>query len=196
MESDPQLGLEELELRRTCNRFAAATPVRAGIVIRDPIHLATQRVATSTGTARDDDAGSVDELKTKHPAEETPGTIVHRQRGYISGCPRVAIRTMLTFSPKWIKPVLEGRKTVTFRKWPTARVTVGRSYTAATMGYPPKKFAMLEVTGLRRVKLGEIDEALAKKDGNSVEEVQAYWRKQGFDVDKELWLVEFRLKTD
>jgi len=103
---------------------------------------------------------------------------------------------MLTFSPKWIQPILEGRKDVTLRKWPTARVKVGGSYDAATVGYPPKKFARVEVTGLRRIKLGEIDEALAKRDGASVEDVQGYWEGQGFALDKELWLVEFRLKAD
>jgi hypothetical protein len=103
---------------------------------------------------------------------------------------------MLTFSPKWTKPILDGEKTVTFRKWPTARVKVGGSYAAATVGYPPKKFAMVEVTGVKKVKLGEIDEPLAKRDGTSVKEVQAYWKKRGFDMDKELWLVEFRLKQD
>jgi hypothetical protein len=103
---------------------------------------------------------------------------------------------MLTFSSKWTKPILEGKKTVTFRKWPTARVKVGGSYAAATMGYPPRKFAMVEVTGLQRVRVGDIDEVLAKRDGASVKEVQAYWKKQGFDLDKELWLVEFRLKSD
>jgi len=64
------------------------------------------------------------------------------------------------------------------------------------MGYPPKKFASAEVTGLRRIRLGEVDEALAKRDGATVEDVQAYWKKQGFGLDKELWLVEFRLKPD
>jgi hypothetical protein len=103
---------------------------------------------------------------------------------------------VLTFSPKWTEPILEGKKDVTFRKWPTPRVKVGGSYAATTMGYPPKKFATVEVTGLRRVKLRDIDEALAKRDGASVEEIQAYWKKHGFDLDKELWLVEFRLKPE
>jgi hypothetical protein len=53
---------------------------------------------------------------------------------------------MLTFSPKWTKPILEGRKDVTLRKWPAARVKVGGTYPVATMGYPPKKFATVEVT--------------------------------------------------
>ncbi len=72
---------------------------------------------------------------------------------------------MLTFSAKWTDPILEGRKDVTFRKWPTARVKVGGTYDAATVGYPPKRFARVEVTGLRRIKLGEIDEPLARRDG-------------------------------
>jgi len=103
---------------------------------------------------------------------------------------------MLTFSAKWTEPILEGKKDVTFRKWPTARVKVGGEYDVATMGYPPKRFARAEVTGMRRIKLGEIDEALAKRDGATLKEVQAYWMKQGFGLDKELWLVEFRLKAD
>ena len=49
--------------------------------------------------------------------------------------------------------------------------------------------------GLRRIKLGEIDDAIARRDGATVEEVHAYWKKQGFGLDKELWLIEFRLKT-
>jgi hypothetical protein len=103
---------------------------------------------------------------------------------------------VLTFSAKWTEPILEGKKDVTFRKWPVARVKVGGSYDVATAGYPPKKFAMAEVTGLRRIKLGEIDEDLAKRDGATVEDVRAYWKKQGFGLDKELWLIEFRLKPD
>ncbi|MDA4134924.1 MAG: ASCH domain-containing protein [Thaumarchaeota archaeon] len=102
---------------------------------------------------------------------------------------------MLTFSPKWTEPILDGKKDVTLRKWPNARVKVGGVYDVATVGYPPKKFARVEVTGLRRIKLGEIDDATAKRDGATVEDVQAYWKKQGFGLDKELWLIEFRLKV-
>ncbi len=103
---------------------------------------------------------------------------------------------MLTFSQRWQEPILGGRKDVTFRRWPNARVKVGGTYAAATIGYPPKKFATVEVTGLRRVKLGEIDDDLARRDGGSLEDVLAYWRKQGVGLDDELWLVEFRLKPD
>jgi len=103
---------------------------------------------------------------------------------------------MLTFSAKWTEPILEGKKDVTFRKWPTARVKVGGTYDVATVGYPPKKFGRVEVTGLRRIRLGEIDEPLARRDGATAEDVQAYWRKQGFGPDKVLWLIEFRLKPE
>jgi hypothetical protein len=44
------------------------------------------------------------------------------------------------------------------------------------------------------MKLGDIDESLAERDGASAKEIQAYWKGQGFGLDKELWLVEFRLK--
>jgi hypothetical protein len=103
---------------------------------------------------------------------------------------------MLTFSAKWTEPILGGKKDVTLRKWPTARVEVGGVYGVATMGYPPKKFARAEVTALRRITLRDIDEDLARRDGASLEEVQDYWKKQGFGLDDELWLVEFRLKPE
>ncbi len=102
---------------------------------------------------------------------------------------------MLAFSPKWIQPIISGKKTLTFRKWPTPRVKVGGVYDAATIGIPPKTFAKVRVTGLRKIKLGDIDDALAKRDGAaSGEEVRSYWRKQGFDLKKELWLVEFKVE--
>jgi len=101
---------------------------------------------------------------------------------------------MITFGAKSAEQVLAGKKTVTFRKWPNARVKVGQVYDASRMGYPPTKFAKIKVTGLRQIKLGDIDEKLAKRDGAaSVAEVRTYWTKQGFDLEKELWLVEFEL---
>ena len=101
---------------------------------------------------------------------------------------------LITFGGKSAEQVLSGKKTVTFRKWPAARVKAGEVYDAARMGYPPKKFAKVKVTGLRRVKLKEIDDGLAKRDGAaSSAEAKAYWQKQGFKDNDELWLVEFEL---
>jgi len=52
----------------------------------------------------------------------------------------------------------------------------------------------VKVTGLSRIKLGDIDDKLAKRDGAaSAAEVKAYWTKQGFDATKELWLIKFKL---
>ncbi|HKT22578.1 MAG TPA: ASCH domain-containing protein [Nitrososphaerales archaeon] len=101
---------------------------------------------------------------------------------------------LITFGAKSAEQVKAGVKTVTFRKWPTARVKIGEVYDAAKMGYPPAKFAKVKVTGLRRLKLREIDAKLARRDGaSSPEEVKAYWSKQGFKSTDELWLVEFEL---
>jgi uncharacterized protein YqfB (UPF0267 family) len=101
---------------------------------------------------------------------------------------------MIIFGAKSAEQILAGRKTVTFRKWPKARVRVGESYDAARMGYPPTKFATIKVTEFRRVKLREIDGKLAKRDGaETASEVKAYWSKQGFKSTDELWLVEFEL---
>jgi hypothetical protein len=101
---------------------------------------------------------------------------------------------LITFGAKSAEQVLAGKKTVTFRKWPKARVEVGGSYDAARMGYPPSKFAKIRVTGLKRMKLGAVDDKLARRDGaTSSTEVKAYWSKQGFKASDELWLVEFEL---
>jgi len=101
---------------------------------------------------------------------------------------------VITFGAKSAEQVLAGKKTVTLRKWPKARVKVGEIYDAARMGYPPQKFARIRVTALRRVRLKEIDDKLAKKDGaGSSTEAKAYWSRQGFRADDELWLVEFGL---
>ena len=101
---------------------------------------------------------------------------------------------MMIFGAKSAEQVLAGKKTVTFRKWPKARVKAGEVYDAARMGYPPSKFARIRVTGLRRVKIREIDEKLARRDGaSSPSEVKAYWSKRGFKASDELWLVEFQL---
>jgi len=100
----------------------------------------------------------------------------------------------ITFGGKSADQLVAGKKTVTFRKWPTARVKIGEIYDAARMGYPPKKFARVKVTGLRRIRLREIDDKMARRDGaSSPTEVKAYWSKQGFGADDELWLVEFEL---
>lgn len=83
---------------------------------------------------------------------------------------------------------------MTFRKWPTARVKVGEVYDAAKMGHPPAKFAKIRVTALRRIRLREVDQKLAQRDGaDSPDEVKAYWSKQGFRSTNQLWLVEFEL---
>ena len=101
---------------------------------------------------------------------------------------------LVTFGVKSAEQVLAGRKTVTFRKWPKARVKVGELCDAARMGYPPSKFARIRVTGLRRIKLGAVDDRLARRDGaSSSTEVKAYWSKRGFKASDELWLVEFEL---
>lgn len=101
---------------------------------------------------------------------------------------------LITFGKKSADQVLAGKKTATFRKWSKARVKVGEEYDAARMGYPPTKFARIRVTGLRRIRLGTVDDKLARRDGaSSSTEVKAYWSKQGFRASDELWFVEFVL---
>ncbi len=101
---------------------------------------------------------------------------------------------LITFGAKSAEQLLAGKKTATFRKWPAARVKPGETHDAARMGYPPRKFATIRVTGVGRIKLKDIDDKLAERDGAaSADEVRAYWSKQGFKPSDELWLIEFRL---
>jgi len=61
-------------------------------------------------------------------------------------------------------------------------------------GLPSPEVRQNQVNALRRVRLKEIDDNLAKRDGaRSSTETKAYWSKQGFRADYELWLVEFEL---
>lgn len=100
----------------------------------------------------------------------------------------------ITFGSKSAEQVMAGTKTATFRKWPKARVKIGGVYDAAKMGYPPAKFARIRVTGLRRMKIAQIDDKLAARDGAaSAADVRAYWSKKGFRDSAQLWLVEFEL---
>ena len=101
---------------------------------------------------------------------------------------------IIAFGARSAEQVMAREKTVTLRKWSKARVKVGEVYDAARMGYPPQKFARVRVTALRRIRLKEIDDKLARKDGaRSSTEAKAYWSKQGFRADDELWVVEFDL---
>jgi hypothetical protein len=102
---------------------------------------------------------------------------------------------VLSFSAKWIEPILSGKKDLTFRKWPKARVKVGGVYDAATIGFPLKVFAKVRVETLRKIRVREIDDTLAKRDGaDSAKTVQGYWNKQGFGLDNQLWLIEFKVQ--
>ena len=107
---------------------------------------------------------------------------------------RASAVALITFGATSAEQVLAGKKTVTFRKWPTAKVKAGETHDAARMGYPPKKFARVKVTDVTRIRLKDINDPLARRDGaGSAEEVRAYWSKQGFKADDELWLIEFQL---
>ena len=101
---------------------------------------------------------------------------------------------IISFGAMSAKQVMAGKKTLTFRKWSRATVRVGEVCDAARMGYPPQKFGRIKVKAPRRVRLKEIDDNLAKRDGaRSSTETKAYWSKQGFRADDELWLMEFEL---
>ncbi len=103
---------------------------------------------------------------------------------------------MLTFSKKWVEPILQGKKTATLRKWPKPLVREGGVYDAKTNRFSKESFAKLKVTSLKQIPIREITDEIARCDGyGRAEEAKAYWTKQGFPPSKPLWLIEFKVES-
>lgn len=92
---------------------------------------------------------------------------------------------MLTFSKKWVKAILSGQKTVTLRKWPRPLVKVNGVYTAKTNRLAKESFAPLRVSGLKQMKVSEITDAIAKRDGyRKGEQAKEYSLKQDLPISR------------
>jgi len=102
---------------------------------------------------------------------------------------------LLTFSKRWVDQILEGQKNVTLRKWPEPLVKEGGVYEAKTNRFSKESFANLRVTSLKQIKIKEITDEIARRDGyaNAIE-AGGYWLKQGFPPTKLLWLIEFKVE--
>jgi len=79
---------------------------------------------------------------------------------------------MILFKRALLRLVLEGEKTTTMRTH--TRWTVGRIY-AVSDGYRPGA-ALVQVTGRRTVRLGDLTDADARKEGfATLSELRAWW---------------------
>ncbi len=102
---------------------------------------------------------------------------------------------MLAFSKRWVEPILQGKKTVTLRKWPKALVKEGGVYDAKTIPPSKESFARLRVVSLKQIPISQITDEIARRDGYPrADDARGYWMKQGFPSSKLLWLVEFKVE--
>lgn len=107
------------------------------------------------------------------------------------------MHSVLTFSKRWVDAILQGKKSVTLRKWPKPLVKEGGVYEAKINRFSKESFAKLRITSLRQLPISEITDEIAWRDGygNAVE-AMGYWLKQGYPPSKMLWLVEFKVEND
>ncbi|MHA1595821.1 MAG: ASCH domain-containing protein [Candidatus Baldrarchaeia archaeon] len=100
----------------------------------------------------------------------------------------------MIFRKEFVKPILEGKKTQSRRKWKKPLVKEGRIYKART-SYTSDYFAEILVNRVFKQKLGEMTEEDAKKEGcESLEEFKRVWERvtgEKWNPDEEVWVVEF-----
>lgn len=102
---------------------------------------------------------------------------------------------LLTFSKRWVEAILQGKKTVTLRKWPKALVKEGGIYEAKTNRFAKESFTKLRVVSLKQIPISQITDEIARRDGYPrAEDARGYWMKQGFPPSKLLWLIEFKVE--
>lgn len=94
---------------------------------------------------------------------------------------------MFLFQKRFHEGLVSGAVTLTFRRWDKARVRAGGRYRCHPIG-------VLEVDGVERVRLGDVDEEDAKRSGfSSREELVAYIAARGDDLDEDTELFRIEL---
>src|SRR5205814_7107972 len=101
------------------------------------------------------------------------------------------VRPTMVFNHRHYKAVLDGSKTQATRRRPDPEIQQGSIVRAAV-----NHFADLEVMGLERKRLGEFNEADARREGGyTLAEFKDYWRRVNgeWNSDDVVYLIRFRV---
>jgi len=101
------------------------------------------------------------------------------------------VRPTMVFNHRHYRTVLDGSKTQATRRRPDPDIQQGTIVRAAV-----NHFADLEIMGIERKRLGEYNEADARREGGySLAEFQDYWRRVNgeWNPDEMVYLIRFRV---
>jgi hypothetical protein len=93
---------------------------------------------------------------------------------------------MLTFTPRLREPIMRGEVTCSVRIWKSPRAKVGGRY--------PLGSGHVEVTGLTKIDLSDVDDALARRSGFEDREALLAIARHG--RGERVFLVEFACQPD
>ena len=102
----------------------------------------------------------------------------------------------LIFTERNIELILQGKKTQTRRIWKRIKVKKGGIYKIRRHIFSKKHYGLIQVTNIRKEKLGDITEEDAKKEGcSSVAEFKKVWKEiyGKWNPEQEVYVIEFKL---
>jgi len=102
----------------------------------------------------------------------------------------------LIFTERNIELILQGKKTQTRRIWKRIKVKKGGIYKIKRHIFSKKHYGLIQVTDIRKEKLGNITEEDAKKEGyGSVAEFKKVWEEiyGRWNPEQEVYVIEFKL---
>lgn len=97
----------------------------------------------------------------------------------------------INFHPKFKKPILEGKKTTTIRL--KTQLKTGEKVVLTANNKP---FATAKITNIKQIKLKEINNKIAKKDGlKNKKQLQKLLKQIYKQINQEtqLYLIEFKI---
>lgn len=103
----------------------------------------------------------------------------------------------MLFKPEHVEMILAGRKTQTRRAWKRPMAKVGGVYKVRTKLMTPEYHCKIEVTAIRKERLGDITEEDARKEGYaSISEYYDVWERingrGSWNPNQEVYVIDFR----